>query len=281
MRWSYEPDGDLAPIARAFGLPVRLSGADILGARPPPAGVSPARGAPARRGRAGGGQAGVPDADKAEAFRHVAEALAPTGLRPWQALTKVATRMRPVADRDHWWDDPDRDTPPPAPLRGAPRARSWKPSRRTTPGRTASCSASTRTSTRTRSTRRPGCRACWATGCGSSASPCRRASTGPRGAPGGAAAQRRPGGGAGGGLAAVRGRGAALPGRHRGPAGRAADPGAGVVRGAARRRHQQAGRPDHPGPPARRPGAVPPADPGRLAAAGGATTRRSSSSAGS
>jgi hypothetical protein len=106
--WTYEPNESLAPIARAFDLPVDLHGADILARGPQfvdcPLFVVHKNGlgdrAPAKQG--------IPDRDKLDMFRRAAELLEPAGLRPWTGLTEVHSATRAIGGRDQWWRDVDK-----------------------------------------------------------------------------------------------------------------------------------------------------------------------------
>jgi RNaseH domain of pPIWI_RE/pPIWI_RE module N-terminal domain/MID domain of pPIWI_RE len=106
--WTYEPMADLAPIARAHGLPVNLRGEHILVKGPLLEGCrlcivhknGLAERAPAKQG--------IPDSDKLDAFRRAAEVLAAAGLRPWEDLVEVDSPTRPIADKDQWWREPEK-----------------------------------------------------------------------------------------------------------------------------------------------------------------------------
>jgi hypothetical protein len=106
--WTYEPNESLAPIARAFDLPVDLQGADILARGPQfvdcPLFVVHKNGlgerAPAKHG--------IPDRDKLDIFRRAADLLEPAGFRPWAGLAEVPSTTRPIGSRDQWWRDVDK-----------------------------------------------------------------------------------------------------------------------------------------------------------------------------
>lgn len=107
--YSYQPEGDFAPIARAFGLPLEMTGAEIA-----------AEGHRLRGCRLfvvykhGMGERplvkqGVPDLDKMSAFRRVEDLLVPLGLQAWQGLAEIPTATRAVKHRNQKWRDRDDD----------------------------------------------------------------------------------------------------------------------------------------------------------------------------
>jgi len=109
VTYAYQPEDDFAPIARAFGLGLDLTGDQI------------AAGGHALLGcrllvvhKHGVGERvaikqGVPDLDKMAAFRRVEALLAPCGMRPWQALSEIPTATRAVTHRNQKWRDRDAD----------------------------------------------------------------------------------------------------------------------------------------------------------------------------
>lgn len=106
---TYQPDGDFAPIARAFGLRLDLTGAEIAaeGHRLPgcPLLVVHKHGTAERSAT----KQGVPDRDKMEAYRRAGALLAPCGLRPWSGLREVPSATRPTKGREQRWRDRDDD----------------------------------------------------------------------------------------------------------------------------------------------------------------------------
>lgn len=107
--YSYEPDADFPPIARANGLPVSMSGDKIAveGHRLPgcPLLVTHKHGV----GERVEAKHGVPDLDKMVAFRRIAALLAPFGLRPWEGLTEIPSSTRAIKDRNQKWRRRDED----------------------------------------------------------------------------------------------------------------------------------------------------------------------------
>ena len=107
--YTYQPDADFAPIARAFGLPLNMSGDEIAAQGHLLTGcrlfVVHKHGV----GERVKVKYGVPDLDKMVAFRHAAEILAPHGLRPWEGLVGIPSATRAVKDRNQKWRNRDTD----------------------------------------------------------------------------------------------------------------------------------------------------------------------------
>ncbi len=107
--YCYEPDADFAPIARAYRLPLDMSGDEIAadGHRRTdcPLLVTHKYGV----GERVEAKHGVPDLDKMAAFRRAAAILAPLGLLPWEGLVEVLSPTRATSDRDQKWRGRDKD----------------------------------------------------------------------------------------------------------------------------------------------------------------------------
>lgn len=107
--YTYQPDTDFAPIARAFGLPLDMSGDEIAAGKHPLPGcrlfVVHKHGV----GERVKVKYGVPDLDKMVAFRHAGEIFAPHGLRPWEGLAEIPSATRAVKDRNQKWRNRNAD----------------------------------------------------------------------------------------------------------------------------------------------------------------------------
>lgn len=106
--WTYEPMADLAPIARAHTLPMKLTGADILIRGPVLASCRLFVVHKNGLGERAPAKQGIPDVDKLDAFRGAAALLGTAGLLPWRGLARLDSPTRPIADKDQWWREPDK-----------------------------------------------------------------------------------------------------------------------------------------------------------------------------
>jgi hypothetical protein len=107
--YSYQPAPDFAPIARAYGLPLLMTGDEIV-----ETGRSLASCSLLVNHKHGvGGRVetkhGVPDLDKMAAFRRAQDVLAPWEFRPWEGLAEIPTGKRAMKDRNQKWRDRDED----------------------------------------------------------------------------------------------------------------------------------------------------------------------------
>jgi hypothetical protein len=107
--YAYVPGEDFAPIARAYGLPLDLTGDQIASSGHSLPGCRLLVGHKHGVGERVSAKQGVPDLDKLEAFRRVEALLAPHGFRPWQALSEIPSTTRPVRGRGQEWRDRDAD----------------------------------------------------------------------------------------------------------------------------------------------------------------------------
>jgi hypothetical protein len=105
----YQPGDDFAPIARAYGLQLDMTGEEI------------AEGGHRRHacrllvvhkhgvGERVEAKQGVPDLDKVAAYRRIETLLAPHGFQPWHGFVENQTATRSIKDRNQKWRNRDED----------------------------------------------------------------------------------------------------------------------------------------------------------------------------